>query len=177
MIIRTCGLLFALATLLGCTTTLTRVVSNAHLPTDQPIVAVESHQKLVLPAEFGVLGPPGFPPHAFHARPRSVLVCLAFTVDDGGAVVDIDPESFASEDCVDATETGSAPFVDAAIAAVERWSFLAAAVCTFRSVEAAQKSDEDCTGALAVESIPVRLAWTFLFTVDREGRSTVSVRR
>ena len=176
VIIRACILLFALAALAACRTLETEVSTQAHLPVGQPVVTVESNQKLMLPAEFGVLNPPAFPVAPALTGAMAKLVCLSFTVDEGGAVVDVRPESFPAEPCVDSERPESSPFIDAAIDAVEQWEFLAAAVCTFDSVAAARESDAECTGAAQVQPIPVRLAWKFLFTADREGRQRVSIR-
>ncbi len=48
-------------------------------------------------------------------------------------------------------------------------------VLRFETPEAAARSDDQCTGARRVEPVPVRLAWTFQFRVDRKGRGFVSV--
>lgn len=161
----------------GCATLSPAVESSAHLPREAAVLAVESHQRLLLPAELGRLAEPVYP-DAVPPRPGArTEVCLSFLVDEGGEVQDIRPERFAGTHCGTDSPEGMAPFWQAAEAAVRQWSFFAAAVCEFSSPEAAARSDEACRGADAIRPVAVRLAWIMRFRVDPEGRTAVTARR
>ncbi|MEN4999719.1 hypothetical protein [Luteimonas sp. TWI875] len=89
-------------------------------------------------------------------------LCASFTVDVEGAVRDIVIESVMAG-CDRSDTPDIAPFAQAVDAALARWSFVAAAVCTFPDVAAAD-ADPDCRGDDAVAvTVPVRLTYAFVF--------------
>lgn len=89
-------------------------------------------------------------------------LCASFTVDVEGAVRDIVIES-AMAGCHRSDTSGIAPFAHAVDAALARWSFIAAAVCTFPDAAAAD-ADPGCRGDDAVAvAVPVRLTYAFVF--------------
>ncbi|MBB3342403.1 hypothetical protein [Luteimonas sp. RC10] len=103
---------------------------------------------------------PAFPTDGLAEPP--LRLCASFTVDVDGAVRDIVIEP-ALAGCDRGDTPGIAPFAHAVDAALTRWSFIAAAICTFPDAAAAD-GDPDCRGDDAVAvAVPVRLTYAFVF--------------
>lgn len=160
--------------LLACQSRSRHVTSDLVLPDVAERITIESHQRFLFPGELGALPAPAFPAVVDHRRDVDITVCLSFTVDAGGSTRDIRSEGLTGKRCANPAE--HAVFVDAAIAAVNRWEFIAAAVCEYSSVEDARREDPECGHAQSVTAVPVRLAWTFRF-VSSDGRRRVEASR
>lgn len=158
----------------GCSTTSRHVTSEIVLPDAAERIVVESNQRFLFPGELGVLASPRFPVSSSANDAVDVTVCISFTVDDGGGTRDIRVEDVPDVEC--ARPSDYPEFVASTIEAVDRWEFVAAALCEYATAADRALDDPECDKALSVVAIPVRLAWTFRFTA-RGGRQTVESRR
>lgn len=149
-----------------------RVDAGLVLPARAATITVESNQRLLLPGELGRLAMPDFPGGALLRPGEQVVVCTSFTVTADGAVTDISFPEFEGEGC--AEPEASAVFRPAIEHAVASWPFVAAAICTYADAPSAMRDDAECTHAIDVAPIPVRLAWRFVFSVTPDGSTRVT---
>jgi hypothetical protein len=169
-------LLAALLVMVGCRHHTLRVEGYANLPVGAKQVSVASNQKFLLPGEIGPLPLPAFPEH--HALPTgtAVTLCVSYTVTDEGDVQDVQFERFPGEPCALEQSESLNAMRKSILDTLERWPYFAAAVCEFETADAAETSDDECTGALSVTPVAVRLAWRFVFTIDSNGNAEVVTR-
>jgi hypothetical protein len=78
--------------------------------------------------------------------------------------------------CAEAGNTAAAPFEQAVVDALGRWTFSPARVCHFREDQRAKRDAGDCRGDVAIDRVPVRLAYAFRFE-RHQGRADVGSRR
>lgn len=161
----------------GCTSLSHSVNASAYLPPDAPRIEVQSHQRLLLPGEFGPRTMPDYPDAVPPRRGALAVACLSFLVDEGGEVQDIRPQDFPGADCGTEAPEGIEPFLHSAREAVAQWSFIAAAICEYPTADAAKAANDQCSDAVSLTPVAVRLAWTFRFRVDAAGRTSVSATR
>lgn len=100
-------------------------------------------------------------PQGVAAPAAELPVCVELVVSEDGAVHS--PRLLeGAPDCVDASQAGITPFVDAALAAVAQWQFFAAGMCTWQQ-EQAECSD----GRAEVAPLAIRLSYRFRYSRDR----------
>ncbi|NYZ61408.1 energy transducer TonB [Luteimonas deserti] len=96
-------------------------------------------------------------------------LCTTFVVTTEGEVEDIafDRESSA---CAEPGSAAVASFERAVRAALERWRYFGAAVCTFPD-GIDPDSDPRCDGPdVRVDPVPIRMRYVFTFSSERGGR-------
>jgi hypothetical protein len=147
----------------GCATRATTNVDRRMiLPPGAPMLEVEDNQRLLAPAIIDAPSP-AYPEIAAAAVPATVVVCIELVVGAEGEVASV--RQFAPEpDCQPPVSAASALFFPPVAAAVQRWSFFGAAICTV-AVEEAECDGEDAV----VQAVPVTLAYRFVFTRDKDG--------
>lgn len=154
--------------LAGCASSATSVDKRMVLPPGAPamtlaqregfLMAVPIHEPLPR-LEAAVAGPDG-----------RTEVCVEIVVDADGVVSEA-RHMPGVDACAAEPE---AAYVDAALDAVRRWTFFAAAICAF---PAGQAKTDDCSGeGMVVRAVPIRLMYAFAF--ERSGgQSRVRARR
>jgi hypothetical protein len=150
------------------------VKSELVLPERGERLVATSTQRFIFPGELGALTMPTFPgSHPLRAS-ADVTVCVSFTVDEGGGVVDARPESMQGMNCADALS--QAAFVEESLRTVLTWEFIAAALCDYDTAALKDEDGDDCARARQITPLPIRLAWTFRFIADQAGRRVQSER-
>ena len=151
----------------GCTSgrTITRVDRDLILPADAEVLVVERNQRLIPPGSIDQPSPE-YPELPADVAPRDVVVCVELVVGADGAVASV--RQFAPEPaCESPASRASAVFFPAVAAAVRRWAFFGAAICTFVHAEA------ECDGDAAdLAAVPMTLAYRFVFTRERTVRGS-----
>ena len=112
---------------------------------------------------------PTYPTELLKQRRPPVAVCVDVVVGADGRAGMLVPRHDIPG-CPPADAAGLVPFEQAALEAMRRWTFLAAAICTFPPGVA---PNDRCDGTGVVEQpVPVRLTYRFEFS-QHAGRGRV----
>lgn len=117
---------------------------------------------------------PGFPDAVTAAEVPAVEACAELWLSVDGEVTHV----AAVHDlpgCSGADDPGAAPFQRSVLEALRHWSFTPARICHFREDQRGQRARGDCRGDVAVQRVPVRLAYAFRFE-RHKGRAQVGSR-
>lgn len=164
----------ALACVAGCATRSTGIGQRMILPEGVAQYGMDARQAFVFPAvDDGPL--PEFPEALAQRELAPTTLCVSLVVDAGGAVHRVAP--LAQAGC-------EAParfpmLAEAARAAMERWRFRPAMLCTYPDAATRDRdwTGHGCAGAVAdATPVAVTLGWAFTFEV-REGRARVGTLR
>ena len=116
---------------------------------------------------------PGFPADVVAAEVPAIEACAEVWLSGEGEVTRV----AAVHDLPGCSDgDAAAPFEQAVVETLRRWSFTPARVCHFREDQAVQRAQGDCRGDVEIERVPVRLAYAFRFE-RRHGRAEVGSRR
>lgn len=171
----------AIAALAACATRVAHVdlqhermrIDHALLtPADQPQYQMDDLALFVMPMELES-PPPAFPARIAPGDVAPVTVCVEVWLDDAGDVSRLVP-AHGTAGCPAQAVAAAAPYEQAVVEAMRRWTFSAAAICRFPERLRAQRERRDCTGKdVALTHVPVRL--TYAFTFERQaGRARVA---
>lgn len=156
------------ATLLAtaCSHRVQRVEREMVLPPFAQVHKVDTNQRFLMAA------PIEDPDPVYPARAalRGVLqLCAAFVVTAEGGIADVAIDQ-QGDNCADPDDPATAPFETAVRAALQRWRYFGAAVCTFPD-GGDPDSDPRCEGPdVRVDPVPIRLRYVFAFSSERGGR-------
>lgn len=104
-------------------------------------------------------------PTALIASKQSANVCIEIVIDENGEVSRTVP-LFDIPDCPDSSNKLNPLFIEASIKAIKQWQFSAAAICKF---PVTVKKNDDCEGdGVIISTIPIKLAYTFGFSVKNK---------
>ena len=100
------------------------------------------------------------------ASKATANVCIEIIIDENGEVTHTVP-LFDAPGCEITASSRNPLFVDASIRAIKQWQFSAAAICKFPTT--AVKNDT-CDGeGVVITTIPIKLAYTFSFSVKNKN--------
>lgn len=168
------ALLLALAAS-GCAgTRSTRVGAEMILPPLAPQMKLQQREQFFMARHLNPELLPDYPAALLADGPAQAVVCVEIVVDEGGEVAWQAP-LHAAPRCPPGPVAALAPFEQAALDAVARWQFIAAAVCTYP--EGVERND-DCRGEGVVEkAVPLRMAFVFEFDrSEKRGRFSATGR-
>jgi hypothetical protein len=150
----------------------THVDYSLLLQPGQPQYAMDDLTLFVMPMELES-PQPAFPAGVPPGDVPPLTVCVEAWLDAAGDVARVAPAR-GGEGCPAAGVAGLVPYEQAAVQAMQAWSFSAAAICHFPEALRAQRERGDCRGSeVALEHVPVRL--TYAFTFERQaGRAQVA---
>lgn len=155
--------LFLLLALVGCSRS-TNVAMRMVIPPGASVLEVSDGGVFLMASPLSQ-EMPVFPSGVSLAS--SVSVCVEFVIAESGEVGSARP-IYGLQECPLSQSETDQRFVDASVAAVRRWLFLAAAICHFPPET---PKNEDCSGPGVKEiPVPIRLSYVFLF--DSGGRVT-----
>lgn len=157
----------ALSVLVACRTAPRHDVRTGMLlPMGAPTLQVPPERQFLMPVPLED-DPPRYPAGVAVRGP--VSVCVELVVAEDGAVDSAQP-LYGAPGCPHDAADIDARFSAAALTAVRRWQFTAAAICTYPP---GTPHNADCAGAgVTVTPVPVRLAFVFEFE-EVGGRARV----
>lgn len=154
----------------GCAHRTQHVERAMVLPSMAAVYEVESNQRFVMAAP--IESPD--PDYPNDVQLDGVLqLCTTFVVTTGGEIEGIafDRDSPA---CGESGSAAVAPFEDAVRAALVRWRYFGAAVCTFPD-GVDPDADPRCDGdGVRVDAVPIHLRYVFTFSSGRVVRARAS---
>lgn len=162
----TTALLAAMLLATACSHRIQRVERELVLPPFAQVHEVESNQRFLMAVP--IEDPDSAYPKG--ATLRGVLhLCVAFVVTTEGGITDVAVDE-QGVDCADPDDPATVPFESSVRAALQRWRYFGAAVCTFPD-GIDPDSDPRCDGPdVRVDPVPIRLRYVFTFSSERGGR-------
>ena len=138
----------------------------------QPQYRMDALTLFVMPMELES-PTPAFPAEVAPGDVAPLTVCVEAWLDAAGDIARVAPAR-GGDGCPAAADAALAPYEQAAVQALQAWSFSAAAICHFPEALRAQRERGDCRGSgIELEHVPVRL--TYAFTFERQaGRAQVA---
>ncbi|AZR22371.1 hypothetical protein [Xanthomonas vasicola] len=148
-------LLLIFFNLCGCaTSTVRKIEKGMILPDGVEQVKLSSNQKFLMATPV-VNSMPPFPVEATGLV--DILICIEFVVMEDGSVSSV-RQIDASPGCERVNSESSKIFAPEVLGAVTHWSFLGAAICSYKVNEA------ECDGqGVEITPIPIKLAYKFNF--------------
>ncbi len=155
--------------LAACKTTTGAVDKQFVLPPGAAQYRVREDQIFLAPDTLGDPPLPAYPAPLLEQHLAPVAVCVDVVVSAEGRATGL-AQHTGIPGCPDADDPALAPFVQASMEAIQQWTFLAAAICTFPP---GMPSDDRCAGEGVVEQpVAVRLTYRFEFS-QHAGRGRV----
>lgn len=153
----------------------TRIDHALLQPAGQPQYRMDDLALFVMPMELES-PPPTFPAGVAPGDVAPRTVCVEAWLDDVGDVARLVP-AHGSAGCPAQASADIAPYEQAVVDAMHRWTFSAAAICRFPERLRAQRERGDCRGSdVELTHVPVRLTYAFTFE-RRAGHAQVASTR